>query len=279
MWIALSSDWSTRGSNPTRIRGEPLRIVRYLQKDRTGYGVYRDGFVVPVAGNPYKGIVEDGEPVDMAEVRLLAPALPSKIVAAGLNYSDHAEEFGMDITEEPIIFLKAPSTVVGPHGEVICPPQSHRVDYEVELAVVIGRESYLLDEKESLSHVLGYTCGLDMTARDLQLVDGQWTRAKNFDTFCPLGPWIETGIDPGDLAIELRLNGELKQSSRTSRMIFPISRLVSFITSIMTLFPGDVIMTGTPPGVGEVHPGDRLEAAIEGIGDLVCTVVGQPRSE
>jgi len=250
-----------------------LRFVRFEARGTESYGIYIGDLVHPIAGDPFGELVTTGEPVPTAGVRLLAPVAPSKVVAVGLNYRDHAAEFGLDIPDEPILFIKASNTVVGPGDSIVYPGQSERVDYEGELAVVIGAETRSVPAGEALSKVLGYTASLDITARDLQVKDGQWTRAKNFDTFCPLGPWVATGISPEDLAMELRLNGELRQSSRTSQMIFDVPHLVSFISEVMTLYPGDVIMTGTPPGVGEVSPGDRIEVHIEGIGTLFNDVV------
>lgn len=249
-----------------------MKLVRFLSGGASGFGLYDDGPVQPIAWEPYDELDRGCESIAEGEYELLVPVVPTKIVAVGLNYSDHAEELGMEIPDEPIIFMKAADTALDPGGDVVYPPQSRQVDYEAELAVVIGSPTRSVSEDESLTHVLGYTCGIDMTARDLQVKDGQWTRAKNFDTFCPLGPWVETGMDPEDLAIELRLNGEVRQSSRTSRMIFKVPFLVSFISGIMTLNPGDVIMTGTPPGVGPVERGDRLEVTIEGIGTLGCNI-------
>ena len=251
-----------------------MRLVRFEAQGTESYGIYIGDIVHPIAGDPFGELVTTGEPVPTADIRLVAPVVPSKVVAVGLNYRDHAAEFGLDIPDEPILFIKAPSTVVGPGASVVYPRQSERVDYEGELAVVMGTETRSVPAEKALSNVLGYTASLDMTARDLQMKDGQWTRAKNFDTFCPLGPWVVTGLTPDDLAIELRLNGELRQSSRTSQMIFDVPHLVSFISEVMTLYPGDVIMTGTPPGVGEISPGDRIELYIEEIGTLSCDVVG-----
>lgn len=253
-----------------------MRLVRFQVEGRTGYGIYREEGVQPIAWDPFDRIVDTVELHEPDSVTLLAPVVPSKIVAVGLNYSDHAEEFGLEIPAEPLLFLKAPNTVLAPGGTVVYPPQSKRVDYEAELAAVIGAEARSVSEDEALEYVLGYTCGLDMTARDLQATDGQWTRAKNFDTFCPLGPWVETEVEPDDLAITLSVNGEVRQSSRTSRLIFSVPYLVSFISHIMTLSPGDVIMTGTPSGVGEVKPGDGIEMTIEGVATLTCTVAPAP---
>jgi 2-keto-4-pentenoate hydratase/2-oxohepta-3-ene-1,7-dioic acid hydratase in catechol pathway len=251
-----------------------MRLVRFLADGRCGYGLMEEGGIRPVAWEPFDYIVDTVQIVDPESACLLAPVVPTKIVAVGLNYTDHARELNMEIPEQPLLFLKAPNTVLHPGGEVVYPPQSRQVDYEAELAVVIGTQARSVSEQDALSCVLGYTCGFDMTARDLQRADGQWTRAKNFDTFCPLGPWVETELDPGDLGINLRLNDELRQSSRTSRLIFGVAYLVSFISGIMTLLPGDIVMTGTPAGVGEVRPGDRLDMEIEGIGNLTCTITG-----
>jgi 2-keto-4-pentenoate hydratase/2-oxohepta-3-ene-1,7-dioic acid hydratase in catechol pathway len=249
-----------------------MRLVRFLSDGCCGYGLMEEGVIRPVAWEPFDYIVDTVEIVDPGTAQLLAPVVPTKIVAVGLNYTDHAKELNLEIPKEPLLFLKAPNTVLEPGGRVVYPPQSKRVDYEAELAVVIGTQARSVTESDALSYVLGYTCGLDITARDLQVADGQWTRAKNFDTFCPLGPWVETELDPQDLEINLRLNGEVRQSSRTSQLIFDVPYLVSFISGIMTLNPGDVIMTGTPAGVGEVNPGDSIEMQIEGIGKLDCTV-------
>lgn len=206
------------------------------------------------------------------DVRLLPPCLPSKVVAVGLNYRDHAEELNLKLPEEPLLFMKPASSVIG-HGDVIIlPPQSSRVDYEAELAVVIGKTAKHVRRENAEEYILGYTCLNDVTARDLQTKDGQWTRSKSFDTFCPLGPWIETEIDPRDLLIELRLNGEAKQKSRTSNLIFSPAVLVEFISGVMTLLPGDVIATGTTSGIGPMKGGDTAEVHIEGIGSLTNPV-------
>jgi 2-keto-4-pentenoate hydratase/2-oxohepta-3-ene-1,7-dioic acid hydratase in catechol pathway len=199
---------------------------------------------------------------------------PSKIIAVGLNYVDHAKELKMEIPSEPIIFMKPPTSVVYHKDPIIYPPQTKELHYEAELAVVIKDRMKNIKPDEALKHILGYTCADDVTARDLQRKDGQWTRAKSFDTFCPLGPDIAAGIDPDDLDIKLYLNGELKQSSNTSNMIFKVSQLVSFISNIMTLEPQDVILTGTPPGVGPMRIGDTVEVEIEGIGKLINKVTG-----
>ncbi len=203
------------------------------------------------------------------EVRLLSPCLPSKVVAVGLNYRDHAEELGLAIPEEPILFLKPSTSVIGPGDKIVLPPQSTRIDYEAELAIVISKTARNVPREKAQEYILGYTCLNDVTARDLQSKDGQWTRSKSFDTFCPIGPWIDTEIDGSDLKIELVLNGEIKQKSRTSNLIFNSAELVEFISAVMTLYPGDVIATGTTSGIGPMGPGDTVEVRIEGIGSLV----------
>jgi len=251
-----------------------VRLVRFRSGNRDGFGIYHGDFIKPISWEPFDDVAGDLENIDAGSARLLAPVVPTKIVGVGLNYTDHARELGMEIPGEPILFLKPADTLLGPGGSVVYPSQSERVDYEAELAVVIGERTRSVEPGEALDHVLGYTCGLDITARDLQVTDGQWTRAKSFDTFCPLGPWVQTELETGCLDIELRLNGETRQSSDTSKMIFDVPFLVSFISSVMTLNPGDVIMTGTPPGVGEVSPGDQIEVSIEGIGTLACSVGG-----
>ena len=194
---------------------------------------------------------------------------PSKIICVGLNYRDHAEELKMPIPDEPILFIKPPTTLIYNNDKIIYPPQTKELHYEAELAVVIKDRIKDVSQGEALSHVLGFACANDVTARDLQRKDGQWTRAKSFDTFCPVGPKVVGGIDPENLEIKLWLNGEVRQSSNTSNMIFPVDYLVSFISQVMTLEPEDIILTGTPPGVGELKPGDRVEVEISGIGKLV----------
>ena len=251
-----------------------MRLARFLLNGLAGYGIYMDDGVQPIAWEPFEDSDEEEsfQKLPHSDISLLAQVVPTKIVCIGLNYRDHAEEFGMEIPEEPTLFLKAPSTVLEPGGTVIYPRRSSQVDYEAELAVVIGGNAYQVSEDDALDYVFGYTCGLDMTARDLQMSDGQWTRAKNFDTFCPLGHWVETELEPGGLDLMLELNGTVKQKSNTSKLIAGVPRLVSFISGIMTLCPGDIIMTGTPSGVGPVERGDEIAMSIEGIGRLTCKV-------
>ena len=194
---------------------------------------------------------------------------PSKIVCVGLNYIDHAKELNMELPKEPIIFLKPTSAIIYNNDTIIIPPQSNRVDYEVELAIVIGKKCKNIKKKDALNYIKGYTILNDITARDIQEKDGQWTRAKSFDTFCPIGPKIvEEDIDPNNLNIQLKVNGEIKQKSNTNNMIFTIEEIVEFVSSIMTLYPDDIISTGTPPNVGKLNKGDVVEAEIEGIGTL-----------
>jgi 2-keto-4-pentenoate hydratase/2-oxohepta-3-ene-1,7-dioic acid hydratase in catechol pathway len=198
---------------------------------------------------------------------------PSKIIAVGLNYTDHAEELKMPLPDEPVIFLKPTTTLIYNNDEIIYPPQTKELHYEAELAIIISKKAKDIDERNAVEYILGFTCGNDVTARDLQRKDGQWTRAKSFNTFCPIGPKIVKNIDPTDLDIKLFLNGELKQSSNTNKMIFSPYFIVSYISNIMTLFPEDIILTGTPKGVGEMEVGDTVEVEISGIGKLSNKVV------
>jgi len=250
-----------------------MKLARYMQGGHIRFGVLEGDVLNELVRTPFNGIEMQGRTCALDEVELLPPVFSQKIVAVGLNYRDHAREFGLDLPDEPVLFMKPPSALLAHGGEIVYPDMSERVDYEAELVLVCGRECRDIEPREAGSYFLGYTCGNDVTARDLQIKDGQWTRAKSFDTFCPLGPFIETEIDPGDLAIELRLNGEVRQSSRTSNMAFGPAELLSFVSRIMTFYPGDVIMTGTPSGVGEVHPGDTVEVIIEGLETLRNTIV------
>lgn len=244
------------------------KFVRFLKDGDVLRGLWEEDRVRLVEIEDGGKIRELGKFVPTEGIVLLAPCEPSKVVAVGLNYKDHAEETGHPLPAEPLLFLKPSTSVIGPGGTIRIPPESQRVDYEAELAVVIGKRAHRVPERDALKYVWGYTCLNDVTARDLQAKDGQWTRSKGFDTFCPIGPWIVEGIDPSDLKIEGRLNGETRQSSRTSNLIFSVPRLISFISHIMTLLPGDVIATGTPSGIGPLKRGDRFEVVIEGIGVL-----------
>lgn len=199
---------------------------------------------------------------------------PSKIIAVGLNYRSHAAELGMPVPAEPVLFMKPPSAVIGPGDDIILPAQSERVDYEAELALVIGRQARGVTVDEAAACILGYTCANDVTARDLQALDGQWTRSKSFDTFCPAGPWVETEEPPPGALVELVLNGETRQSAPVSDMIFSPPELVAFIAGIMTLERGDIILTGTPPGIGRLASGDHVVVRVEGVGELENRVTG-----
>ena len=246
------------------------RFVRCVINGKTVEGLVEDGTIHPISGG-MSGILsrEPGSwSLDQAEA-FLPPCTPSKVVAVGLNYRDHAREVGLAIPGEPLLFIKPSTSVIG-HGEPVRYPavMTRRVDYEAELGVVIGRRCRNVTPGEALEFVLGYTCANDVTARDLQTKDGQWTRSKSFDTFCPLGPFVVAGIDPSDLEIRMLLNGKVVQHSRTCNFIFPVNVLVSFISNVMTLEPGDVVITGTPAGIGPVNRGDVMQVEIEGIGTL-----------
>lgn len=255
-----------------------MKIARYERAGTVAWGRLnsRTGEILEIAGSPFGEIRHNGVAVHLSEVRLLAPVAPGKIVAVGLNYRDHAREMGKALPEEPLIFLKAPSALNNPGGDVVYPPQSKRVDHEAELAVVIGRQVRNVKEKDAPSVIFGYTGINDVTARDLQAKDGLYARAKGFDTFAPLGPWIETELDPSELAVCCLVNGVARQDGNTREMGASVFRLVEFVSHIMTLCPGDVIATGTPPGVGPVQPGDEMRIEIEGIGSLVNRVVAPP---
>lgn len=250
-----------------------MRIVRFLKDKKEGYGILEDGRIHRIGGP--LSMKRSGDSFLSGEARLLAPSRPTKIVCAGLNYTDHAAEMGMQVPAEPVLFIKPPSALLRPGGVIVYPPQSAQVEYEAELAVVIGRKAKDVAAADAAHYILGYTCMNDVTARDLQRRDGQWTRAKSFDTFAPVGPWIETELDTSCLRVELYLNGVVKQSSTTDKMIFNVQEIVSYISHMMTLLPGDIIATGTPPGIGPMNVGDDVEVRIEGIGSLVNTV-GKP---
>ncbi|MEX2459502.1 MAG: fumarylacetoacetate hydrolase family protein [Actinomycetota bacterium] len=250
-----------------------MRLVRYRSGDGIAAGFLEDGAVHPIRGTFFEDPVPTGDAMALDEVRLLAPVLPSKVLAVGKNYAEHAEEFGGDVPQEPLLFMKPSTSVIGHHDTIPLPALSQRVDHEGELALVIGRLARRVPIEEAGRYVLGYTCANDVTARDLQARDGQWTRAKGFDGFCPLGPWIETEVDPLDLAIECRVNGETRQSARTSQLTFGPAELVAYASAVMTLLPGDVLLTGTPAGVGPLEPGDVVEVEIEAIGTLQNTAV------
>jgi 2-keto-4-pentenoate hydratase/2-oxohepta-3-ene-1,7-dioic acid hydratase in catechol pathway len=251
-----------------------MKILRFKKEGKEKTGVMINGGMVEIhlplieASCSAFDDLERKEFYSKDEVKILPPIQPSKVVCVGLNYQDHAEELNMDLPEEPILFLKPPTTVIGHEDTIMYPYQSHQVDYEAELAVVIGREARFVSQEDAFNYIAGYTVLNDVTARDLQQKDGQWTRAKSFDTFCPLGPWVETEMDPSNQNISLKLNDTIKQNSNTKNMIFSVDELVEYISNIMTLNPGDVIATGTPPGVGPMKVGNVVEVTVEGIGTL-----------
>jgi 2-keto-4-pentenoate hydratase/2-oxohepta-3-ene-1,7-dioic acid hydratase in catechol pathway len=249
-----------------------MQLVRYERDNIVGYGMVMDGNIHELHHGLFGPLEPGGYVCRLADARLLAPVEPSKIVAVGLNYADHAAETGMALPAEPLIFIKPPTSVIAQGEAIVYPDMSRQVDFEAELCIVIGKLASQVSEAEALDYVLGYTCGNDVTARDLQRKDGQWTRSKGFDTFCPLGPWIVTGLDPSALDVEARLNGVVKQHSNTKHLIFKVPRLISHISHIMTLWPGDVIMTGTPSGIGPMQPGDTIEVEVQGIGVLRNTI-------
>ena len=251
-----------------------MRIARYTLGEEPTYGIVQGDpgaqWIAEIQGDPlYQPIVFTGNRTVLADVRLLAPVIPrSKVVGIGKNYAEHAREMGGQAPKEPLMFLIPNTAVVGPSDPVVMPRQSNEVHYEGELAVVISRMCKDVPVERAGDVIFGYTCANDVTARDLQKADGQWARAKGFDTFCPLGPWIETELDTGDLSIVTRLDGEVVQAGRTADMIHSVAVLVAHVSQAFTLLPGDVILTGTPAGVGPVTSGQRVEVEIEGIGVL-----------
>jgi 2-keto-4-pentenoate hydratase/2-oxohepta-3-ene-1,7-dioic acid hydratase in catechol pathway len=242
----------------------------YLEETTSWYGYLEEDTVHELDGPPWEDSRMTGKTYFIDEVSLHAPTVPTKVVCIGLNYHAHVEvsQSANQAPEYPLIFLKPPSSIIGPEETIIHPAQSQRVDYEAELGVVIGRCARGVSEKEALDHIFGFTCVNDVTARDLQKKDGQWSRAKGFDTFCPVGPWIVPDLDFRDVLVEGILNGEVKQSGRTSLMIFGIGYLISYISAVMTLNPGDLISTGTPAGIAPMKAGDVIEVTVEGIGTL-----------
>lgn len=253
-----------------------MKIVRYATGRKAEYGIWDGEMVQSITGTPYGRIRATDRHHKLSDLRLLPPCTPSKIVALGANYRSHAEEMKSHLPGEPLIFLKPSTAVIGPEDSIIYPESSQRVDYEGELGVVIGKRAWRVSRDEAQRYVLGYTCLNDVTARDLQMKDKQWTRGKSFDTFAPIGPCIETELDPGHLSLQTCLNGELKQQADTGDLIFSVPELVSFISHVMTLLPGDVIATGTTSGIGPMQPGDTVEVKIEGIGTLRNYVAAPP---
>ena len=261
-----------------------MRIIRFEHDSRISYGALEQDTVTVLEHAPFDGIHATPSTLCLAEVKLLAPVCPANILAIGLNYRPHADESKMEMPDHPLLFIKATTSVIGPGEPIVLPRIApSEVDYEAELCAVIGRCARHVSEDEALDYVLGYTCGNDVSARDCQLrLDGQWARGTSFDTFCPLGPWIETEIDPGNAPIRSRLNGKVMQESNTAQMLFSCARLISFLSSAMTLVPGTVIMSGTPSGVGFARdpqvflkPGDTIRVEVDGLGVLENPVIAE----
>lgn len=251
-----------------------MRLLRFRHDDRIATGVAdtHDDTVRVLAGTFFEDPVPTGEELPLDELHLLAPVLPSKLVCVGKNFEAHAAEWGQTVPEEPLLFLKPSTAVLGPNDPITLLPISRRIDYEGELCVVIGRLARDVKAEDAYRVILGYTCGNDVTLRTLQKTDDQWARAKGFDGSAPLGPWIETDVDPNEAIVETRLNGEVRQRASTTDLVFGVATLIEYVTAFMTLLPGDVLMTGTPEGVGNLEPGDLVEVEVEGVGTLANTV-------
>jgi 2-keto-4-pentenoate hydratase/2-oxohepta-3-ene-1,7-dioic acid hydratase in catechol pathway len=246
-----------------------MRFIRFQDKS----GEIHNGWVLEervglVQGSPLGEFSRQEADRDLEGLKLLPPVVPSKIICVGRNYVAHAKEHNAEVPEVPLIFMKPASSLIGSGGTILLPPQSQQVEHEAELVIIIGRRGRWIQAEEAHEHILGYTVGNDVTARDLQWRDDQWTRAKGFDTFCPLGPWLETEFDPADAMVSCHVNGELRQMASTRDMVFSTRQLIAFISSVMTLEPGDAIFTGTPAGVGALQAGDVVEASVEGLGIL-----------
>lgn len=255
-----------------------MRIVRYQLKNETPqYGWVLDEQVGPMDGNPFGEYRRLKAEIPLEQARLLAPCQPSKIVCVGRNYAEHAREHDAEVPKVPLIFLKPPSSVIGPGETILLPPQSKQVEHEAELVVVIGKRGRHITAEQARDTILGYTIGNDVTARDLQKSDGQWTRAKGFDTFCSFGPWIDTDFDPSDALVTCRVSGQPRQMASTRDMVFSVNTLVAFVSSVMTLEPGDLLFTGTPAGVGILKDGDEVVCEIEGLGKLSNLVKAEAR--
>jgi len=257
-----------------------MRFIRY----RKGIEPPRFGWIIndangqlagPLDGSPFGEFRRLEADIPLDSIKLVAPVQPGKILCVGRNYAAHAKEHNAEIPEVPLLFLKPPSSIIGPDDRIVLPPQSQQVEHEAELVAVIGKQGRWIAPEDALNHILGYTIGNDVTARDLQRRDGQWTRAKGFDTFCPIGPWIDTDFDPADGVITCSVNGEMRQMASTRDMVFNIRQLIVYASSIMTLEPGDLLFTGTPAGVGALLPGDVVEATIEGLGTLRNPVIAE----
>jgi 2-keto-4-pentenoate hydratase/2-oxohepta-3-ene-1,7-dioic acid hydratase in catechol pathway len=258
-----------------------MRLVRYqYKKEAPVYGWLHEERIGRIEGSPFGEFRRLEANLALGAVRLLAPVQPGKIICVGRNYAAHAKEHNAEVPEVPMLFLKPPSSVIGPGEAILLPPQSQQVQHEAELAVVIGKRGRWIDPENAARYILGYTIGNDVTARDLQRRDGQWTRGKGFDTFCPLGPWIETEFDPADALITCYVNHgdrrEMRQMGSTRDLVFQVRQLIAFASSVMTLEPGDVLLTGTPAGVGSLLDGDVVEITIDGLGVLQNPVAAEP---
>lgn len=251
-----------------------MRIARFSLNGEPRFGLVDGPELIVLNGHPLvNGVQPTNDRVAIKDVKLLAPSIPSKVVCIGKNYSDHIAELGLAPNPEPTIFLKPSSSIIGPGDAIVLPPQSNQVELEVELAVIIGKLTRNVSIDRAIEHVWGYTVANDVTARDLQFSDAQWARSKAFDTFCPLGPWIETEFIPEGQIIESRINGEVAQASTLDQMIHGVAEIISYVSENMTLLPGDVILTGAPAGVRTLHKGDIVECEIEGVGNLFNPVV------
>ncbi|MBN2908413.1 fumarylacetoacetate hydrolase family protein [Polycladomyces sp. WAk] len=251
-----------------------MKLVRYLYQKQIRHGIVRGNAIHPITGSLYETWKETGEPVAVEDVQLLAPLIPNKLIGIGLNYAAHAEETGKPLPDEPMMFMISPTAVIGPEASIVLPNVDDRIDHEAELAVVIGKRGKNIPAERATNYILGYTCANDVSNRVLQKKDGQFTRAKSFDSFKPLGPVIETELDPSDLEVVCRVNGDVRQKGRTSDLIHSVPELIAHISSVFPLEPGDVILTGTPSGVGPLSPGDQVEVEVEGIGVLANRVLG-----
>jgi 2-keto-4-pentenoate hydratase/2-oxohepta-3-ene-1,7-dioic acid hydratase in catechol pathway len=251
-----------------------MKIVRVrLPGDEIAYGAVEPEGIRLHQGTPFVAWEPTETLIPFERAHLLAPVFPTKVIGVGRNYADHAAERGVEVPTEPVLFMKPATAVIGPGAAVVLPPEAGEVHHEAELAIVVGRVAHRVAAEDAGGYILGYTAANDISARDLQKHDGQWVRAKGFDTFCPLGPAIETEVDPGSLSISCSVNGEVRQQASTEDMVFGVAELFAFVSRVMTLLPGDVILTGTPAGTGPIRPGDRMEVVVERIGVLINTVV------
>jgi 2-keto-4-pentenoate hydratase/2-oxohepta-3-ene-1,7-dioic acid hydratase in catechol pathway len=250
-----------------------MRFVRFQQKDESPrFGWLHEDKIGEIEGDLFGAYKRLKAEIPLKDVRLLAPSVPSKIVCVGRNYVEHAKELGNEVPKMPLIFFKPPSSVIASGGIILLPPQSSQVEHEAELVAVIGKRGRNVTAESARDYILGYTIGNDVTARDLQKSDGQWTRAKGFDTFCPFGPWIDTDFNPSDALVTCRVNGQMRQLASTRDMVFSVGVLIAYISSVMTLEPGDLIFTGTPAGVGLLQAGDSVEVEVDGLGLLSNSV-------